>query len=134
MTERQPNVLVVEDDAALLQSTVSCLRDVGFMVDSASNGAQALARLATRKFDVVVSDMRMPALDGVELLHIINEAYPWLPVIMITGYTEAAEVEELYGRAYSYFAKPFDIEELIACVRRAFDESCRTIPPESMIP
>lgn len=134
MTERQPNVLVVEDDAPLLHSTVSCLRDVGFMVDSAGNGAQALARLATRKFDVVVSDMRMPALDGVELLHIINEAYPWLPVIMITGYTEASEVEELYGRAYSYFAKPFDIEELIACVRRAFAESCRTIPPESMIP
>ena len=131
--EGQPLVLIVDDDAALLQSLGGCLRDAGLGVDTADNGAQALARLATRRFDVVISDMRMPAIDGFELLRIINEAHPWLPVIMMTGYTDNEEIGQLYGRAYSYFAKPFDVAELVASVRRAYDETCRTLPPESGI-
>src|SRR5437870_1570128 len=79
------HILVVDDEQANRQMVVTILRDAGHQVDAASNGAGALAQLETAGCDLLVTDMHMPVMDGVELISQCRELHPGLPVIAISG-------------------------------------------------
>lgn len=113
------NVLVVDDEKDFTELCVKRLRKRQLNASGVSSGYQALEFLAVEKADVVVLDVRMPGIDGLEILKAIKKAYS-AEVILITGDDSADYSEEgmNYGAA-AYLMKPFDIEVLIRSIRKA---------------
>jgi two-component system response regulator HydG len=115
-------VLVVDDDAGVRYTLREILSSEGLVVDEASDGAEALARYDARPAPLVVTDLRMPHVDGMELLRRLAERSPVPRVVMITAHgSERQAVEAMKAGAYDYFRKPFENDELLAVVRRAVD-------------
>lgn len=115
--------LVVDDQPTLLSALLGSLRALGHQCIEASSGRQALALLESTDIDVVISDVRMPEMDGVELLERVRRAYPDVAVIMVTG---MADVETAVGclrrGAYDYIVKPFQLDEIHARVLQAAEK------------
>ncbi len=115
-------VLVVDDDPGVRYTLREILASEGLAVEEASDGAEALARFEAHPFPLVVTDLRMPALDGMELLRRLAGRSPAPRVVVITAHgSERQAVEAMKAGAYDYFRKPFENEELLAVVRRAVD-------------
>src|SRR5437868_1376728 len=117
-------VLIVDDDVALLQALPETvrLRMDGIVVDTADSGAVALNRLDARDYDAIVTDIKMPGMDGLELLAEIRTRRPDTPTLMITGHGEHdLVVEALRGGAYDFIHKPIDRDYLVAVLRRAIE-------------
>lgn len=115
-------VLLIDDDDAMRQSTEQALELAGFTV-SAHAGAEGALGRAGRGFDgVVVTDIRMPGMDGMGLLHLLSERDPDLPVILVTGHAEVSlAVEAMRRGAYDFIEKPFSVQALAVVIRRALD-------------
>ncbi len=114
----QATVMIVDDEANMLRTVESILRAEGFQVVAAASGRAALEKLATQPVQVILTDARMPAVDGFELLAETRQRYPHIPVVMMTAYaTPKLAVQAIKGGAADYIAKPFDPEELIHVVR-----------------
>jgi EAL domain-containing protein (putative c-di-GMP-specific phosphodiesterase class I) len=113
-------VLLVEDDDALLRSCRRALEAVGFTVETASDGQQATRVLGLRSFDVVVSDIAMPEVGGIELLKAIRSRDNDVPVILMTAFAELGSALDAieYG-ALAYLRKPFGLEALRSAVTKA---------------
>jgi len=117
-----PHVLVVDDDAAVRYTLRNVLEDAGLSVDEAEDGEVALAKLAAQTFHLVLSDLRMPNVDGLELLRRIRGLERSPRVILITAHgSERAAVNAMKEGAYDYFRKPFEPDELVAVVERAVE-------------
>jgi EAL domain-containing protein (putative c-di-GMP-specific phosphodiesterase class I) len=115
-----PRVLVADDEHELLRGYVRLLGRGGFVVDAASDGATALELIGQHDYDVVLSDISMPGLDGISLLKNIRKNHPDLPVILITAEpTVATAVTALEYGALRYLIKPVDGPALEAAVRSA---------------
>src|SRR5882724_6403892 len=117
-------VLIVDDDVALLQALPETvrLRMDGVVVDTADTAAVALNRLEARDYDAIVTDIKMPGMDGLELLAEIRTRRPDTPTLMITGHGEHdLVVEALRGGAYDFIHKPIDRDYLVAVLRRAIE-------------
>jgi signal transduction histidine kinase len=116
------HILLVDDDRALLQAlphTIS-LRMRGVQVQTASEASVALKLLQEQEYDAIVSDIKMPGMDGLELLTIASELYPETPVLLITGHGEHdLAIQALRGGAYDYILKPIDRDDFIASLQRA---------------
>jgi DNA-binding NtrC family response regulator len=115
-------VLVIDDDSALLQALPETLRlrMSGLTVDTADSAAIALERIAARDYDAVVTDIRMPGMDGLALLAEIRGRRPDMPVLMITGHGEhSLAVRALRGGAYDFIQKPIDRDHFVASLHRA---------------
>jgi two-component system, cell cycle sensor histidine kinase and response regulator CckA len=118
------SVLVVDDEVAVRRFAVRVLQRDGYLVYEATDGAEALelVRAQTTVFAVVVSDIVMPRLNGVELLQAITESFPDLPVILMSGYATTALAERGIVAPCGIIAKPFAAERLLAevhrCIRR----------------
>lgn len=109
-----PRVLVVDDEAPLLMTLVANLELEGFEVMEAKSGEQALELLGGHHFDVVLSDIRMPGMNGVDLCREIRKRQPELPVILMTAFTVEGLVREAVDEgALMVIPKPFAIEHLI---------------------
>ncbi len=119
MTSRG-SVLVVDDDPDVRFTVSSILEEAGFDVDTAANGREGLERLAACDYEAVVSDIRMPDMDGLELLKQLRERDLDLPVVLMTGGPgiETAIQAVEYG-AYRYLLKPVSGEDLVATLERA---------------
>jgi DNA-binding NtrC family response regulator len=116
-------ILVVDDDAESRGVVAEALRAEGYEVETAQGGRTALALGRERVFDVVVSDIRMPDLDGLLLLRGLREATPEVSVILMTAFgTVEAALEAIKDGAYDYVSKPLHLEELILTVRRAIEQ------------
>lgn len=114
MNEARAKILIVDDDTHLLELLVDTLAEIGYEVTGVPGGIQALEKLKNESFDLMISDVKMPGLDGLGLLKKVRRYYPKLPVLFITGFATA----EMIGRASpdGFLAKPFrisHIEELI---------------------
>lgn len=119
---RRPRLLVVDDEADIRGLVLDALKAVGYQADAARDGLQALELLSAVRYDIVLTDLKMPGLDGLGLLARIKELYPDTDVIMFTGYaTIRTSVEAMRGGAYDYLPKPFDPEDLIRVVRRCLE-------------
>lgn len=113
-------VLVVDDEAPMRRAMARVLVASGFEVDEADDGAEAVRRVEGGEYDVVVSDIMMPRLSGVELLRAIRQSDLELPVVLVTGapaLESATKAIEL--GAYQYLTKPFDFAQLVQVVTKA---------------
>jgi DNA-binding NtrC family response regulator len=115
-------ILVVDDDPALLLSLSEILTAEGYAVTAAADGERALLCLKEQAFDLVLSDLALPGLDGLELLKYLCRERPGCPCIIITGYGSITNaVSAMRQGAYDYFTKPVDPTELRLVVARALE-------------
>ncbi|MCI5146572.1 MAG: sigma-54-dependent Fis family transcriptional regulator, partial [Candidatus Electrothrix sp. AR3] len=115
-------ILVVDDEPNYLIILSELLRDEEYEVFTANSGAVALKKARETDLDLVITDMKMPGMDGIELLSKLKEFNQYLPVILITAYAEVGKaVEAMHLGAFTYLAKPFSNEELLASVRKAVE-------------
>lgn len=115
-------VLVVEDDAVARALLCEILGSEGFEVDAVDDGAPAVERAASGRYDLVVSDIRMERVSGLEVLRAFSEKAPGTPVILITAFGDVTGAMEAIGHgAYDYVSKPFNVEELRQTVARALE-------------
>ncbi|MBY8884476.1 response regulator transcription factor [Streptomyces sp. PTM05] len=113
MTERSGRVLVVDDDAAILRSLGRGLRLAGYAVGLAQDGASALRELADQPVDVVVLDVSMPGISGIEVCERLRATGNDVPVLMLSALDEVADrVAGLQAGADDYLVKPFALQEL----------------------
>ncbi len=113
-------ILLVDDDAAHRTMLRLHLAEAGYSISEAEDGDIALALLKRQSFDLVLLDMRMQRLNGLEALAAIGEEYPRLPVIMLTAFSSVeTAVEAMRQGAFDYLTKPVDIEQLLLVVERA---------------
>jgi EAL domain-containing protein (putative c-di-GMP-specific phosphodiesterase class I)/ActR/RegA family two-component response regulator len=120
VASERPRVLVVDDEPMVLKVTQRILERAGHVVVTSASGSEALCRLATHSFDVMVSDIQMPGIGGLNLLRAVRERDLDLPVVLVTGdpaVRSAAEAVE-YG-AYRYLIKPVPALELTGVIERA---------------
>ena len=117
---KAPRVLIVDDDAGQRSLLDSFLRSQGFDTVLASSGERALEILRTGKFNMMISDVRMPGLSGLETLRRARQEHATLPVLLVTAYTDIREaVGAMRDGAVNYLGKPIDLDELLANVRQA---------------
>ena len=119
MTEAR-HIWIIDDDDSIRWVLETALVDAGYTVTSFADAGPILDRLASEQPDVIVSDIRMPGIDGFELLQQVNERYPDIPVIIMTAFTDLDSAVSAYqGGAFEYLPKPFDIDEAVSIVERA---------------
>jgi two-component system, OmpR family, KDP operon response regulator KdpE len=122
--EERSKVLVVEDDVGIRRSLFETLGALGFVAGEASNGEEALVRLRMVDYDAVLRDINMTGMGGMETCRRIFQAYPQLPIIMLTVRDEESDkVEALDAGADNYVTKPFQMRELTARLRAAIRRS-----------
>jgi DNA-binding NtrC family response regulator len=115
-------VLVVDDKDMMRDSVTATLQRAGFEVASAPDGQQALDKIAARRPDVVVTDLRMPGLSGIELVDRIRRIDDGLPVLLMTAFgTIETAVKAMKAGAFDYLTKPFEGDELVISVKRAIE-------------
>ena len=115
-------ILLVDDDTALLDALPEALqlRMNGIQIDTSETAIEALERIRDTDYDAIVSDIKMPGMDGLALLHEIRELRPTTPTLMITGHGERdLAVQALRGGAYDFVQKPIDRDYFVASLERA---------------
>ena len=128
--DRRASILVVDDEPSIRQALKLTLATVGFEVEEASTGEDALALIRTRLFDAVLLDMNMPGMGGMTACREIRSFSPGLPILMLTiRDSEDDKVEALESGADDYVTKPFHMRELTARVRAAIRRSQTTGEP-----
>jgi len=116
-------VMIVDDDLAFRVGTLALLDDHGYASAMATSGDEAMRILAEQQFDLVLSDLVMPGMNGIELLQRIRSSHPGVPVIMVTGFASiGTAVEAMRLGARDYVTKPCDNDELLIKIRRALEE------------
>ena len=124
MSDSPGKILLVDDDVDLLRLIAIRLEAAGHSVATASSGAQALAQMAVDRPQLVVTDMRMPGMDGNALFAAVRASYPTLPVIILTAHGTIPEaVAATHRGVFGYLAKPYQARELLAMVARAIEIS-----------
>jgi two-component system NtrC family response regulator len=117
-------VLVVDDDDNLRWVTQTQLEDAGFAVTAAADGEAALDNINRERPDLVLTDLKMPGMSGMDLLKCIKALDPNIPVLMITAFaTIQSAVEAVKNGAYDYLTKPLDEDELLLTVKRALEHT-----------
>ncbi len=112
------NVLIVDDDSSILEVLEARLTAAGFTTHKAGSGPEALRILKKKKVDIIISDIKMPEMSGMELLDKTRTIYPLLPIIFLTAYgTIPDAVEAVKAGAVDYLTKPFDGKELVTKIR-----------------
>jgi len=115
-------ILVVDDEEIVIRSALRVLASEDYAVDRASDGAEALHSIESGEYDVVILDIMMPKVDGIEVLQRVKESHPEIEVIMFTGLAEIdTAVRCMKLGAFDYIAKPFEPEELKVSVARALE-------------
>lgn len=104
-------ILIVDDDADIHQLLATALRDGNYLIENRYDGLQALSLLQERSFDLVITDVRMPGLNGLELLRKIHEIRPGTRVLVMTAEgTPETVIRSLRDQAFGYFSKPFSLD------------------------
>ncbi len=119
-----PKILVVDDEPSILSVLSTILRAEDLEVDAALGGEKALELLGENMYDLLLSDLRMSPVDGMELLSHACENHPHMPVIMVTAYGSVeTAVDAMKRGAFDYVTKPFKVDELMLTVKRALQYS-----------
>ena len=117
------SILVVDDDEEITVVLEKILRNLGFSVRSVLGGEDALRSLKEMSFTFLLTDMRMPTMDGLELIQKVSKSYPNVNIIAMTGYSEGYRyIDVLNSGAIDFIKKPFESEELEAKIRRIINE------------
>lgn len=118
------NILIVDDEKAIRKTLGEILSYEGYKMDEAGDGEEALKRFKDKAYDVVLCDIKMPKMDGIEFLERAREINPDVPIIMISGHgTIETAVEAVKKGAYDYISKPPDLNRLLITIRNAMDKT-----------
>jgi len=123
MPDTQKHLLLVEDEASLRQAIAEQLGDRGYQVEQAGSGEEAIARLADFAFDIIITDLRLPGVDGSAVVEAAVARYPEVIAIVVTGYgTVKHAVEAIKRGAWDFVSKPFQIDELLHVLDSALEQ------------
>src|SRR5579864_932683 len=123
MPDTTKHLLLVEDETSLRQVIAEQLADRGYRVEQADSGEAALTQLADFAFDVIVTDLRLPGIDGAAVVDAAVERYPDIVAIVVTGYgTVKDAVEAIKRGAWDFVSKPFQIDELLHALDAALEQ------------
>jgi two-component system KDP operon response regulator KdpE len=132
-SERKRNILVVDDDAQITRVLKTTLSAQGYSIRTASDGEQALQEMRRWPPDLVITDLRMPMMDGLELCRRIREQSPIPVIVLSVKGEEVIKVEALDAGADDYITKPFNVNELLARVRAALRRATMPQEPEASV-
>lgn len=123
-------ILIVDDDPRIRNLLTESLNAIGYQTVAASDGREALETVRSRPIDCVVSDIKMPELDGLNLLHHVKAEHPSMPVIMITGFAFHQHREQAtHGGADGFLVKPFRLEKIEEVLQRVLNRArCAAAP------
>src|SRR5579872_920676 len=108
------NILIIDDKKAIRKTLSEILSYEGYKIDEAGDGEEGLKKAKEKEYDVILCDIKMPKLDGIEFLEKVKETNPDVPVIMISGHgTIETAVEAVKKGAYDYISKPPDLNRLL---------------------
>jgi two-component system, NtrC family, response regulator GlrR len=129
MPDKTPRILVVDDDADILKLLSMRLQAAGYLITDATSGEAAISAVNTARPDLVISDLRMPGMDGLGLMNQLHLAHPTLPFIMLTAHGSIPEAVSATQRgAFGFLTKPFESQELLRQVANALRLSGATDP------
>ena len=118
--EKTIRLLLVDDEEAFVNVLIKRLSKRQIAATPAFSGVEALQRLRHNEFDVAMLDLKMEGLDGIEVLKILNQLVPELPVIMLTGHgCQISAKDAMANGAFDYLSKPYDFEDLLLKIREA---------------
>jgi DNA-binding NtrC family response regulator len=131
----RPRILIMEDEPSLAEGLKMVLSEQGYRVSVADAGLRALGSLTGRDYDLMVMDLRLPDMDGMEVLRLIKETKPETEVIVMTGYASVASaVESMKLGALDYLPKPFTEDKFKAAVEKALKVKKESVPGEKIAP
>lgn len=117
-------ILIIDDEKAIRKTLQEILSFEGYKIEEAADGEEGLKKFKEKNYDVVLCDIKMPKLDGIEFLQKAGEANPDVPVIMISGHGNIeTAVEAVKKGAYDYISKPPDLNRMLITIRNAMDKS-----------
>jgi DNA-binding NtrC family response regulator len=121
MTE-QPKILIVDDEQIVRESLTNWLKEESYQVEAAENGTVALEKIRQTPFQVVLLDLKMPGMDGIQVLTELKKDFPDTEVIIMTAYGSVnTAVEAIKAGAYDYIVKPFDPEEVALLIKKILE-------------
>ena len=116
--DKHTQILVVDDDETIRKTMKAILEDEGYLVDLAATGKEAVQKTHEKTYNIALLDIRLPDMEGVELLKLMKETVPRTRKIMVTGYPSMQNaIGALNKNADAYLLKPVDIEKLLSIVR-----------------
>ena len=119
-----PNILIIDDEKAIRNVLKEILTNEGFAVEEATDGEEGLKKFTSGSYDVVLCDIKMPKLDGIEFLQKVIDTQTDIPVIMISGHGNIeTAVDAVKKGAFDYIAKPPDLNRLLITIRNALDRT-----------
>ena len=132
---RRPRILIMEDEPSLAEGLKMVLSEQGYRVSVADAGLRALGSLTGRDYDLMVMDLRLPDMDGMEVLRLIKQTKPETEVIVMTGCASVASaVESIKLGALDYLPKPFTEDEFKAAVEKALKVKKEAVPEKKIAP
>ncbi|MCX7993078.1 MAG: response regulator [Fimbriimonadales bacterium] len=110
-------ILVVDDEPMVQLLLLQALEYEGHNADTASNGAEALQCLATRRYDLIFTDVHMPRLNGIDLVRAVRQKDRYIPIVVMDSYPDYFTESEVGAEAFALLAKPFDLREVRRVLR-----------------
>ncbi len=118
------NILIIDDEKAIRKTLTEILSYEGYKIDEAGDGEEGFRKFKEKEYDVILCDIKMPKMDGIEFLEKAKESNPDIPIIMISGHgTIETAVEAVKKGAYDYISKPPDLNRLLITIRNATDKT-----------
>src|SRR5215210_7166765 len=118
------NILIIDDEKAIRKTLGEILSYEGYKIDEASDGEEGLKKFREKIYDVVLCDIKMPKIDGIEFLEKSRESNTDIPIIMISGHgTIETAVEAVKKGAFDYISKPPDLNRLLITIRNAIEKT-----------
>ncbi|MDQ3050730.1 MAG: sigma-54 dependent transcriptional regulator [Bacteroidota bacterium] len=119
-----PKILIIDDEKSIRNTLREILSYEGYEVTEAQDGSEGLKYAEKEKFDIILSDIKMPKMDGIEVLEKLQEITPETPVVMISGHGNIdTAVEAIRKGAFDYISKPLDLNRMLVTIRNAMDRS-----------
>jgi len=119
-----PKILIIDDEKSIRNTLKEILSYEGFEVTEAPDGSEGIKIAEKEKFDIILSDIKMPKMDGIEVLEKLQEITPETPVVMISGHGNIeTAVEAIRKGAFDYISKPLDLNRMLVTIRNAMDRS-----------
>jgi DNA-binding NtrC family response regulator len=130
-----PRILIVDDEERFRKTMAKLLGVRSLQAETAGGGVEAIEKLRTENFDIVILDVKMPGMSGIQALEQIKKNNPFIEVIILTGYASLDTAREITRLgAYDYLLKPYDLEELIEKIDNAFDRKISRIKLAGSLP
>jgi len=124
----RPKILVIDDEKVICELLVQALGQRGYDVESAESGPEALERLCQDFFNLLITDLKLPGMSGIEVLKEIKKVNPYIEVIIVTAYpTVETAVEAIKIGAFDFLSKPFDVPEIVAAIQRCLEKQRRML-------